>query len=138
MAYGLIYKSDFRDENKVSGTTYIYKSGYTGDVTDLKLIDISLRNSLDGNIFSTGLDMTIINDFADWTELDDLLGNYEKQYKCKVVKNGETIFEGFLICDLNEQNFKTLINMVKMSGFTKYKIGGIYGSCCLNIFIKNN
>lgn len=105
MAYGLIYTAKFRDIRGVAGVTEIYKDDYTGDSTELKTTDLRISYNDDENIISTGASLTIINTFADWKELDDLLGNYEKQYKGKIIKNGETLFEGYLICDLNEQDF---------------------------------
>lgn len=105
MAYNLIYTVPFTDQEGLTGCTYIYKESYAGASTELTGLGTKITYNPDSNIIGTGAEVQILNDFNDWTTMDDLLGNYEKQYKAKIIKNGINIFEGFLVCDINEQGF---------------------------------
>lgn len=103
MSYGLKYVSQFYSLSGKAVTVNIYADGYSGDTETLITEKCVISSNLESRIIGDGMDFTIRNTFSDWTTLDDLLGNYEKQYKAIVTKDGGVIFEGFLICDLNEQ-----------------------------------
>lgn len=118
MAYGLIYTS--HNYNRVGDgfNLYIYKQDYTGDVENIITSDYELTYNNNENIISLSLDITLINDKS-FDYYDDLLKNHEREYKVLLQDDGgTTLFEGYLICDIIEQELlnNSTINLT----FTDY------------------
>lgn len=106
MAWNVVYRGTFYT---VTGS-YIYVNIYEQDNMDptvnLRITSVTIENNYKGDtipIVGAGATVEFVND-GDFTDFDHLLSNYEKQFKCNISDSlGNFYFEGFLICDLNEQ-----------------------------------
>ncbi len=108
MAYGLKYQSDFYNFFQKLVSIKIYKEGYTDSVITIRTQSVIMEvNYQDENtpIVGTGMKINIINDKNDFIYFDDLLMSLEKQFKCVIEYDSIIIYEGFTICDMNEQQF---------------------------------
>jgi hypothetical protein len=108
MAYGLKYQSNFYNFFQKLISVKIYKDGYASTVIDVRTQSVIMEvNYQDENtpIVGTGVKINIINNTNDFTYFDDLLLSLEQQFKCVIEYDNVIIYEGFTICDINEQQF---------------------------------
>jgi len=106
MAYGTIYTTQFYDYYDNLVVVNIQKKDYVGASTALRSSALSITYANSGffdPIISLSADLVIINNFEDFDTLSDLLKNHEKQYKAIITRAGQLIFEGFMLCDITEQ-----------------------------------
>ena len=106
--YDLKYQSDFYNFHQKLVSVQLYKKDY-GDhaVIPIRTSQVSIEvNYQDDNtpVIGTGVKIVIINE-REFTYLEDLLISTEKQFKCVITYDGSVVFQGFSICDLNEQEF---------------------------------
>jgi len=135
MAYGLKYQSEFYNRYGKLVQVQIAKDDYVGSVTNLRSVEVQIEvNYQDHNnpIIGTGAKIIIVNTEA-FNALEDLLTSLEKNFLCTIVYGGATVFKGFSICDLNEQEF--LPNSKITLQFTDYlrRLEGNYLTCLQNI-----
>ena len=110
MSYDLKYQSDFYNtppfQKKVS--VQLYKKDYGSHaVIPVRTTEVILQanyQSDDTPIIGTGVKVGIINE-GTFDSLEDLLTATEKEFKCVITYDGNIVFQGFNICDLNEQQF---------------------------------
>ena len=105
--YGLKYQSDFYNYFKKKVSVQISKAGWTGAVKQLRTTEVILEvNYVDENtpVIGTGVKIGLINE-GTFDSLEDLLTSTERQFKCVIYYNSVLVFQGFSICDLNEQQF---------------------------------
>jgi len=110
MAYVLKYKGEFKDHYERDGIVEIYQDGYTGSESEITINDIKIKYNYGGEfspIISSSCSLNVINDRDDFNEYDEIVSNYEKEYKCVVKLTGTTevytIFEGFMVVDIISQ-----------------------------------
>jgi len=121
MAYGLKYQS--ASIYTITGkecTVKLYVEDYGGGASTIRIQSVSITNNYqdeDTCPIGTGAKVVFINE-GDFSDYDDLLANYEKQVKVKIEWDSQVVFEGFLICDLNEQTL--LPNATIILQFTNY------------------
>ncbi|MGM0504720.1 MAG: hypothetical protein ACQESQ_08880 [Bacteroidota bacterium] len=105
MAYGKIYTGYTYNYYDKKIDVDIYKKDYTGSVTDINLASINILYNQSMQIISKSADIEFINTL-EFDTFDDLLRNYERQYKCIITDNtGFQHFEGYMVVDINEQTF---------------------------------
>lgn len=105
MAYGLKYQSNFYNRLGSLVSIELYKDGYSDSITDIRIQSVSLEWGLedfDHPIAGTIVNMVIANDTEIFNPFEDLLKAYPKDFKCIIKYNGEIVFEGFNIVELNE------------------------------------
>ena len=137
MAYVLKYTSNFYNIYKKYVEVEISKWNYTTPVIPLRNTEVYIEvNYQDNNtpIIGTGCSIVIINQ-GEFTDLEDLLTSTEKQFKCVIKYAGVTVFQGFSICDLNEQQFNKL-SRIKLQ-FTDY-LRRLEGHFATNFFVGSN
>jgi hypothetical protein len=137
MAYGLKYRSNFYNYFKKLIEVEISKQDYSGAVTDLRNCEVSIEvNYQDNNttVIGTGCRVVVVNQ-GTFTSLEDLLTSTEKQFKCVIKYDGTTVFQGFSICDLNEQQFLPWSKITLQ--FTDY-LRRLEGHFADNFFIGSN
>jgi len=120
MEYGLKYQSDFYNIYGKLVSVQIAKMDYGVGVTQLRTQSVEIEvNYQDENtpIIGTGAKVNIINTGA-FDSLEDLLTSTEKQFKCSIFYDSLLVFQGFSICDLNEQQFLPWSNITLQ--FTDY------------------
>jgi hypothetical protein len=111
MAYGLKYQSrihPLKTTNTIN--VAIYKKDYVGSVTTLRITPGGTKVTMDPLDYfetyaSTGLELGVINNLADYFELDELFTVSDFEYKVKIYDSSFTYFEGFIPCDIVEQQF---------------------------------
>jgi hypothetical protein len=108
MGYDLKYQSDFYNFHRKLVSVQFYKKDY-GDypVIPIRTSEVSIEvNYQDDNtpVIGTGIKIVVINEDS-FDSLEDLLISTEKQFKCVIIYDGSVVFQGFSICDLNEQQF---------------------------------
>ena len=107
MAYTLKYSSNFYNIYGKYIEVEISKADYSGAVTALRNTEVYIEVNFQGNntpIIGTGASIVVVNQ-NEFTSLEDLLTTQEKQFKCVIKYDSVTVFQGFSICDLNEQQF---------------------------------
>ena len=108
MAYGdITYRSNFYSVKGTFCSVKIYKDGYSGATTEVRTQSVSILVNYLGEdvpLIGTGATVTIIND-GDFSDFNDLLTSHEKQFKVVIEYDSAIVFEGFLLNDLNEQQF---------------------------------
>jgi len=123
MAYGTIYTTQFYDYYQNLVVVSIQKNGYAGGSTALKSTELVLRYSnadFFDPIISLSADLNIVNNFDDFDTLSDLLKNHEKQYKALITRGGTLVFEGFMVCDVTEQQlYKNGIISITFTDYLK-------------------
>lgn len=106
MAYDLKYQSDFYNYFKKLCSVKIYKDGYGAhDTIHIRTKSVVLTVNYQGEntpVIGAGAKVVFVNQ-GDFNEYDDLLLSYEKQFLCVIEWDGQIVFEGFSVCDLNEQ-----------------------------------
>lgn len=105
--YGSKYSSNFYNYYSKYVEVDIRKRDYVGAVTALRNTEVFIEvNFQDNNtpIFGTGASIVILNQ-GEFADLDDLLTSTEKEFLCIIKYDGTTVFQGFSLCDLNEQQF---------------------------------
>jgi hypothetical protein len=120
--YGLKYQSDFTNSPPFQKlvSVKIKKLDYTGAVINVRTAGVVIEdNYQDENtpVVGTGAKVNIINEGA-FDYLEDLLTSTEKQFLCEISYNGSIVFQGYSICDLNEQQFLPWANITLQ--FTDY------------------
>lgn len=118
--YDLKYQSDFYNIFKKLVSVKIYKKDYgTHALISVRTAQVILEVNYQANtpVIGTGVKVVLVNT-GTFTSLDDLLTSTEKQFKCVIEYNGAVVFQGFSICDLNEQQF--LPNARIVLQFTDY------------------
>jgi hypothetical protein len=113
MSYDLKYQSDFYNtppfQKKVS--VQLYKKDYgTHAVILVRTTEVILQANYqddDTPVIGTGVKIGIVNQ-GEFDSLEDLLTATEKEFKCVITYDGNIVFQGFNICDLNEQQFLPL------------------------------
>jgi hypothetical protein len=98
----------------------INKKDYAGAVTQIRTTGVVIEaNYQDENtpVVGTGAKVNILNEGA-FDALEDLLTSTEKQFYCTIEYGGAVVFQGYSICDLNEQQFLPWANITLQ--FTDY------------------
>jgi len=137
MSYTSKYSSNFYNFHGNYVEVDIRKKDYSGAVTPLRNTEVFIEvNFQDNNtpIIGTGASIVILNQ-GGFADLDDLLSSTEKQFMCVIKYGGATVFQGFSICDLNEQQFMPFAR-VKLQ-FTDY-LKRLEGHFADNFFIGSN
>jgi len=137
MAYVLKYTSNFYNIYKKYIEVEISKWNYTTPVIPLRNTEVCIEvNYQDNNtpIIGTGCSIVVVNQ-GEFADLEDLLTSTEKQFKCVIKYAGVTVFQGFSICDLNEQQFLPW-SRIKLQ-FTDY-LRRLEGHFATNFFISSN
>jgi hypothetical protein len=139
MAYGLKYQSEFYNVFKKLVQVQIAKDGYVGAVTDLRTTEVTIEVNFQGittPVVGTGAKVVVLNT-STFTSLDDLLTSLEKQFICTIIYDNITVFKGFSICDLNEQNFHQNASIVLQ--FTDYlrRLDGHKLTCINNLSLQS-
>jgi hypothetical protein len=105
--YSLKYQSDFYNYFQKKVSVQIYKANYPGAVIQVRTTEVILEvNYVDEDtpVIGTGVKIGIINEGA-FDYLEDLLTSTERQFKCVIYYDSVLVFQGFSICDMNEQQF---------------------------------
>lgn len=106
--YDLKYQSDFYNFFHKLVSVKIYKKDYgVHSVIRLRSTEVIIEvNYIDEDtpIIGTGAKINIINE-ENFSYLNDLLTSYEKQFYCTIEYDGVLVFQGWSLCDLNEQQF---------------------------------
>jgi hypothetical protein len=137
MAYGQKYSSNFYNRYGKLVEIEISKQDYSGGITALRNTEVYIEvNFQDNNtpVIGTGCSIVVINQ-GEFISLEDLLTTQEKQFKCVIKYDSVTVFQGFSICDLNEQQFNKLAR-IKLQ-FTDY-LRRLEGHFATNFFIGSN
>ena len=122
MAYDLKYQSDFYNYFRKLVSVKIYKRDYGAHAPImLRTVEVKIEvNFQDENtpVIGTGVKVNIINQ-GEFTDLEDLLTAKEKEFFCAIEYEGVgAVFQGYSICDLNEQQFLPFSNITLQ--FTDY------------------
>jgi hypothetical protein len=121
MAYDLKYQSDFYNYFKKLVSVKIYKKDYgSHSPILLRTVEVKIEvNFQDENtpVIGTGVKVNIINQ-GEFTDLEDLLIAKEKEFLCAIEYDSNVVFQGYSICDLNEQQFLPFSNITLQ--FTDY------------------
>lgn len=121
MAYNLKYQSDFYNIFKTLVSVKLYKVDYgVHDLISIRTRSVTIELNYQDDktpIIGTGAKVVIVNQ-GEFNVFDDLLKAYEKEYKCVIEYDGNVVFEGFQVCDLNEQQFIQNASIVLQ--FTNY------------------
>jgi hypothetical protein len=99
------YQSDFYNHFGTLVSVKIYEDSYAGGITNIRTKSVTIDwNYVDENtpVAGTGAKVSFVNS-GDFNDFDDLLTGYEKTFKCVIEYNSVVVFEGYNICDLNEQ-----------------------------------
>jgi hypothetical protein len=131
MSYGLKYQSEFYNRFGKLVQVQIAKKDYVGASSDIKTQSVEINVNFQGYdtpIIGTGAKVIMVNEGA-FDLYNDLLTSLEKQFLCTIVYDSVTVFKGYSICDLNEQNF--ISNSSITLQFTDYihRLDGSYLSC---------
>jgi len=124
MAYSTAYTSNFYNIYGTYVEVDIRKNNFVGSPVALRSTEVSIEfNFQDNNtpVCGTGAKIVIVNQgesLVEWNELDVLLTSKEKEYWCIIKYNGQTVFNGFSVCELNEQQFNYYSRIVLQ--FTDY------------------
>ena len=105
--YSLKYQSDFYNYFQKKVSVQIYKANYPGAVIQVRTTEVILEvNYVDEDtpVIGTGVKIGIINEGV-FDYLEDLLTSTERQFKCVIYYDSVLVFQGFSICDMNEQQF---------------------------------
>jgi hypothetical protein len=120
MAYGLKYQTTFHNVDGTPITVQIEKRDYTGAVADIRVIGIRLTfNYQDNDTAIAGTGVKINVDAGGFDTLRDLLTSGEKEFLCKLYFDSALVFQGFSLCDLNEQQLLDLESVITIQ-FTDY------------------
>lgn len=109
MAYGLKYQSDFYNAPpyKKLVSVKIYKRNYEdSEIISIRTSQVEIQsNYQDDNtpIIGLGVRIVIVANTNDMSFLEDLLLSYERQFMCIIEYEGQIVFRGYSICDLNER-----------------------------------
>ena len=140
MAYGLKYQSDFYNIYGKAISIKIYKRNYASTSSTLTTIQAEISFNFQDNdtpIAGTGAKIVILNEGA-YTSLQDLLTSKEKEFKCTIEHDSVLVFQGFSLCDLNEQQFMPKARIVIQ--FTDYvrRLEGNFLACLSDIGINTS
>ena len=106
MAYDLKYQSNFYNYFKKLCSVKIYKDGYgVHDTIYIRTKAVVLTVNYQGEnipVIGAGAKVVFVNQ-GSFNDYDDLLTSYEKQFLCVIEWDSQIVFEGFSVCDLNEQ-----------------------------------
>jgi len=138
MAYGLKYQSDFYNRYEKLVSVKIYKRNYGDESTSVRTSQVEINFNYQDNdtpIAGTGAKIVIINE-GEFTSLQDLLTSKEKEFFCTIEYNSVLVFQGFSLCDLNEQQFMPKARIAVQ--FTDYmrRLEGKYLNCLSDIGIN--
>lgn len=108
MTYDLKYQSNFYNYFNKLVSIKIYDSEEYSESTaiELRTSEVLITcNYTDDNtpVIGMGAKITVIADTDDMTYLEDLLLSYERQFMCTIEYDGEIVFRGYSICDINER-----------------------------------
>jgi hypothetical protein len=109
MSYKLKYQSDFYNVYRKLVSVKIYKKDYGSHApillrTSEVVIEVNWQDEKTP-IIGTGVKINIINT-GSFDSLEDLLTSREREFYCTIEYEGSGIvFQGFSLCDLNEQQF---------------------------------
>jgi hypothetical protein len=130
VSYDLKYRSDFYNVFGTKVIVKIYKKDYgSHSVINLRTVEVSLEvNNQDEPVVGTGLRVVIVNE-GEFNSLNDLLTSREKEFECIVYYGNYTVFDGYSICDLNEQQFAPFAKITLQ--FTDYlrRLEGSFAPC---------
>lgn len=112
MSYGLYLKGKIIDFYGNVINVMVYKYNYSGNVVPINISTLKIDVKTNDNIISKLLDIEIINNIS-YSLYDELFTSYDKEIKAIVEKDGKTLFEGYLVTDLNEQQllFPTVVRL---------------------------
>jgi hypothetical protein len=108
MAYGQKYQSDFYNLFKQLVSVKIYERDYVGSVTNVRTSRVEIKaNYQDDNtpIIGSGATIVMIATTSEMSYLEDMLTSYERQFMCTIEYEGQIVFRGYSISDLNERQF---------------------------------
>jgi len=128
MAYGTKYQSNFYNRFGKLVQIQLAQEDYVGGVTDIRTSEVIIEvNYKDINtpMIGTGVKIIIENEQG-FGYLDELLTSKEKEFQCTIIYGGATVFKGFSVCDLNEQDFLPISKITLQ--FTDYlhRLDGYY------------
>jgi hypothetical protein len=111
MSYSVKYRtsaSQIHTANKI--IIDICKKDYVGDITILRTEKEGISITLDTTDYfdiyaSTSCELQIINNLADFFELDELFSISDFEYYVIIYDSSYTYFEGFIPCDVVEQTY---------------------------------
>ena len=131
MAYVTKYQSEFYNRFGKLVQVQIAKKDYAGAISNIRTQSVAIDvNFQDYNtpVIGTGAKVVMINE-GDFDLYNDLLTSLEKQFLCTIIYDSVTVFKGFSICDLNEQEFISKSSITLQ--FTDYihRLDGSYLSC---------
>lgn len=143
MSYDLKYQSDFYNSPPAKKLVSIklYKKDYgVHDIIPLRTSEVSVEFNYQDRftpIAGTGAKIIFINQ-GTFSSLEDLLTSLEKQFLCTIEYDGDLVFQGFSICDLNEQQFMPKAKITVQ--FTDYlrRLESDYLSCINDIGINTS
>lgn len=122
MAYNVEYQGSFYNRfSKIGTVQLLLDGGTTYSPEAIRIKEVQLQTNYQGNdtpVIGMGAKVVIVNNTDDFNTYSELLSNYERQWMCKIFYNSEIVFEGFLICDINEQQL--LPNSEIVLQFTNY------------------
>lgn len=104
MAYGLKYYNTSYNRFGTAVRVELYQDGGSGS-SQIQIQSVQIATNfqdLNTPVIGTGAKIVVINS-GSFSYFNTLLTNYEKQWMCKILYNSEVVFEGYLICDINEQ-----------------------------------
>jgi len=107
MAYTLKYQSNFYNRFGALVSVKIYKKDYSGSAISIRVSNVELQWGIEDfytPIAGAGVSITIVNTFNEYDAFSDLLKSYPKDFKCVIEYNGNVVFEGFNVTELNEVN----------------------------------
>lgn len=104
-AYGLKYQTEFYNIFGTSVILEIYKRDYSGDSESIIVTSVTMEWGVKES-FNTPIAGTVVNvELFNENEFDyykELVSSYDRTYKCLLKYNGEVIFEGYNVTELNE------------------------------------
>lgn len=101
------YQSNFYNRFGKLVSVKLYEDGYSGATTNIRIQSVTIQVNYQDDttpVIGTGAKVVFINE-GSFGDYNDLLTAHEKQYKAIIEWDSTQVFEGFLVCDLNEQEF---------------------------------
>jgi len=141
MAYNLKYQSDFYNIFSTKVSVQIFKKNYGAhDTIYLRTTDVTIEFNYQDRytpVAGTGAKIGIINE-GEFDSLNDLLTSREKEFLCVISYNNVVVFQGYSICDLNEQQFLAKAKITLQ--FTNYlrRLEGDYLECLSDIGVNTS
>jgi len=117
MSYNTKYQINFHSQRGVNGAVYLKKDGYAGGITELKMspgglkIDYKFEDWFEP-VIGQSCTLNILNDLADYYDLDDLMTLDEREFQIVVDASDAdgtsiNLFNGWINSDTVEQRYFT-------------------------------